>query len=195
VVEGLAVRELKSDEWHDAMTLAARAFAGEPFMTEIFGPEPIRRFEGAVGLYRSAFWDDAEMHLGTFVADLLVGLAVVSPPGTCRICTRVDPHHPPDDPYQAVDWEFEVNVQAAHSDQGEHAWLSKVVVDPALRGAGIGRALVGEALTRVGADGAAAMVLECQPHRERLYASCGFARVKTFPDPAGPPAVLMRADL
>jgi hypothetical protein len=39
------------------------------------------------------------------------------------------------------------------------------------------------------------VLLECQPHRENFYLACGFHRVCTFPDPLGPEAILMRADL
>jgi GNAT superfamily N-acetyltransferase len=195
VTDGLAIRPLSRGEWPDAMTLAARVFSEEPFMTEIFGPEPIRRFEGALRLFYASDWHDEEMHLGAFVGGVMVGLSVAAPQGACRICSHVDPTRPPDDPDLAVDWQFEVNVQAAHSDQGLHGWLGKVLVDPALRGGGIGRGLVAESVSHVRDDGPTAVLLECQPHRESLYLSCGFHHVRTFPDPAGPPAVLMRADL
>jgi len=195
VTEGLTLRELDRSEWSEAMTLAARSFAGEPFMAELFGAEPLRRFELAHHLYRSAPWHDEDLHLGAFVADVMVGLCVTSVPGGCHICVHVDPERPPEDPRLVLDWQFEVNVRSAHADQGGHAWLSKVLVDPALRGAGIGRSLIVEALMRLRADSPAPVLLECQPHRESLYAACGFRRVRTFPDPAGPPAVLMRIDL
>ena len=195
VTDGLEVRPLTESEWPDAMTLGGRVFSGEPFMIEIFGAEPIRRFEGALRMFQAYEWHDEELHLAAFVGGVMVGLCVAGPVGGCRVCNHVDPSRPPDDPDIAVDWEFEVNVQAAHADQGSHGWLSKVLVDPALRGGGIGRGLVAESVSQLRADNPAAVLLECQPHRESLYLSCGFRRVRTFPDPAGPPAMLMRADL
>ena len=42
---------------------------------------------------------------------------------------------------------------------------------------------------------AEAVLLECQDHRENFYVACGFHRVRSFPDPFGPDAILMGADL
>jgi predicted GNAT family N-acyltransferase len=64
-----------------------------------------------------------------------------------------------------------------------------------LRGAGIGRTLMNQAIGQVRADGGETVLLECQAHRENFYIACGFHRARTFPDPLGPDAVLMRADL
>lgn len=195
MTDDLSLRPLRRTEWADAMTLAARSFLGEPFLAELFGDDPVRRFALGHRFYQASPWHENELHLGAFISDVMIGLCVTSGPGRCDVCINVDPHRPPDDPLFSIDWQFEVNVQAAHADQGIHAWLSRVVVDPALRGAGIGRLVIAESLARLIADGAPAVLLECQPHREPLYLSCGFRRVRTFPDPAGPDAMLMRIDL
>ena len=191
----LELRPLMHNQWSEAMTLAARSFLGEPFLAELFGTDPVSRFERAHRFYQSSRWHDDEMHLGAFVSDVLVGLCLTSPSGNCHVCRHTDSSRPPQDPLFLVDWEFEVNVQAAHAGQGDHAWLSRAAVDPALQGVGIGRALITESLTRLRNDGAPAVLLECQPHREDLYLACGFRRVRTFADPAGPDAILMRIDL
>jgi ribosomal protein S18 acetylase RimI-like enzyme len=195
VADHLTLRPLEQDEWPDAMRLAARSFVNEPFMIEMFGTEPLRRFARASDFYRSSPWHDDQQHLAAFVGDVLVGFCVCSPPGRCRICTDTDPERPPDDQLQVPDWQFEVNVQAAHADHDAHAWISRVVVDPVLRGAGIGRTLMNQAIGQVRADGGETVLLECQAHRENFYIACGFHRARTFPDPLGPDAVLMRADL
>jgi hypothetical protein len=117
-------------------------------MIEMFGAEPVRRFALANEFYRSSPWHDEQSHLAAFVGDVLVGVCVCSPPGRCRICTDVDPDRPPDDPLQGFEWQFDVNVQAAHAG-----------------------------------------------HRVNFFVACGFYRVRTFPDLAGPDAILMRAEL
>jgi ribosomal protein S18 acetylase RimI-like enzyme len=195
VADDLTLRPLEQHEWAEAMSLAARAFHHEPFMVEMFGADPIRRFRLANDYYRSSPWHDDQQHLGAFIGDRLVGFCVCSPPGHCRICTDVDPTRPPDDELHLFDWEFKVSVQIAHADHDGHAWISRVVVDSVVRGAGVGRTLMGEALGALRSTGAQVVLLECEAHRENFYAACGFHRVRTFPDPAGPDAVLMRADL
>jgi GNAT superfamily N-acetyltransferase len=189
------MRSLDHGDWPVAMTLAARCFLGEPFVVEMFGAEPLQRFASAHEFYQSSPWHDDDVHFGAFVDGVLVGLCLISPYGRCHICAHVDPERPPANRLALVDWEFELNVKAAHADQGAHAWLSRLMVDPALRGAGIGRTLIGDAVAHLRADGAGALLLECQPHREPLYVAAGFARVRTFRDPVGPDASLMRMDL
>ena len=195
MADDLTLRPLAEDEWADAMRLAARSFLNEPFMVEMFGAEPVRRFALAIEFYRSSAWHDDQRQLAAFVGDLLVGFCVCSPPGRCRICSDTDPERRPDDQLQVSEWQFEVSVQAAHADHGAHAWISRVAVDPVLRGTGIGRTLVSQAIAQVQNDGAELVLLECQPHRENFYLACGFHRVRTFPDPLGPEAILMCARL
>ena len=194
--DSLSLQMLEARQWPEAMTLAARSFQGEPFIAEMFGDAPVQRFANAHRFYRAAQWYESDLHLGAFVDNVLVGLCVSSPPGHCHICEHVDAGQPPEKPAARFDWTFEVNAQAAHADQGTHAWLSRVVVDPALQGAGIGRALVAMTLEGLREQGGSVgVLLECQPHRELLYLACGFERVRTFPDPAGPDCLLMRADV
>ena len=193
--DDLAIRLLRKDEWAEAMVLATRSFVNEPFMVEMFGADPLQRFALAHRFYQSSPWQAADQTLGAFVGGILVGLCLSSPPGRCYVCEDIDPGRPPEDPLLLVEWQFEVNVRAAHADQGAHAWMRRVAVDPALRRAGIGRRLIADAVQELSAAGARAVLLECQPHREDLYVASGFRRVRTFPEPSGPDAVLMRADL
>jgi ribosomal protein S18 acetylase RimI-like enzyme len=65
---------------------------------------------------------------------------------------------------------------------GIRAWIEDVVVDEQARGAGIGSALVSEALAIAGAQGARTVDLTSRPDRvaaNRLYERLGFARRKT----------------
>lgn len=189
------MRLVERDERTTAMTLAARAFQGEPFLAELFGEEPVRRFALGQRFYQAMPWSEVNLGIGAFIGDVMVGMSVVSPYGRCQLCELIDPAKPPDDPLFALEWQFEVNVLAAHADQAPHAWVSRVIVDPALQGAGIGRRLIAESAERLHGDGGGSVLLECQPHRESFYVGCGFHRVRTFPDPAGPDALLMRLDL
>ena len=195
MADDLTLRPLEQAEWPEAMSLATRSFLNEPFMVAMYGVEPLRRFVLAREHYRTAPWHDDQHHLAAYVGDVLVGFCVCSLPGSCHICTDTDPEQPPDDPQQVADWEFEVNVQAAHADYGSHAWISRVVVDSMLQGAGIGRTLMSHAVSALSVAGAETVLLECQVHRENFYAACGFHRARTFPDPLGPDALLMRAYL
>ena len=193
----LTFRLIRRDEWSTAMTLAARSFLNEPFTAELFGVETIGRFASSHRFYQASAWHEDQRHLGVFVDGVLVGLCFTSSSGQCHVCLHTDPSQPPDDPTALVDWRFEVEVQAAHADQGVHAWMSRVAVDPALQRAGVGRTLVAESLAHLREERATSVLLECQPHREELYIACGFRRVRQFPDPAGAgtDAVLMRIEL
>ncbi len=194
--DGLTLRLLQEHEWAAAMTLAARAFHAEPFSTALFGDASLPRFAQAHRFYQALAWYDADLNLGAFLDGVLVGAALGCLPGGCHVCLHVDPQRPPTDPAEHDEWIFEVNTAAAHADQGSHAWVSRLVVDPALQGSGIGRALVVAALDGFRSEeGPVRVLLECQPHRESLYLGCGFARVRTFPDPGQPDCLLMRLDL
>jgi GNAT superfamily N-acetyltransferase len=194
VADELIVRPLEQREWLDAMSLATRSFLSEPFMVEMYGAEPVRRFSLANKHYRSSPWRDDQQHLAAFIGNQLVGFCVCSSPGRCHACIDIDPERPPVDQDEVLDWQFEVNVQTAHANHGAHAWISRVVVESVLHGAGIGRILMSQAIAAVLAEGAETVLLECQVHRENFYVACGFRRATTFPDPAGPDALLMRAD-
>lgn len=65
---------------------------------------------------------------------------------------------------------------------GVRAWIEDVVVDGSVRGAGIGAALVQEAIGRAGAAGARTVDLTSRPDREaanRLYVRLGFVQRAT----------------
>jgi ElaA protein len=56
------------------------------------------------------------------------------------------------------------------------ASIGRVVVDPAVRRVGIGRALMGEAITHARATFGGPLRIGAQVHLERFYAEFGFAR-------------------
>jgi ribosomal protein S18 acetylase RimI-like enzyme len=69
-----------------------------------------------------------------------------------------------------------------HMPTGMRAWIEDVVVDEAVRGEGIGAALVEEAVRLAQAAGARTIDLTSRPEREeanRLYKRTGFSRRET----------------
>jgi ribosomal protein S18 acetylase RimI-like enzyme len=189
----LTLRILPAEDWTAAMELSARAFFDEPFVLELFGPDPIGRFAGIHELYGSATKHGDDFGVGAYAGSALVGLVRCSPVGACHACTQVVDEEPPPASVQALEWEFKRNVQRAHSTQGPHAWVSRVAVEPALRGRRIGRQVMDAAIAHLDASGAPAVLLECQDHRVAFYEACGFVDIGTFHDPAGADAHLMRA--
>ncbi len=108
-------------------------------------------------------------------------------------CARTAAGGAPQVVVEGIDWEFEGNVRRAHSTQGAHGWVSRVAVEPALQGLGIGRRVMAvrwRCSMRGRAGGAARM----PGPSGAFYEACGFTAVGTFPDPAGPDAHLMRSD-
>jgi GNAT superfamily N-acetyltransferase len=193
---GFEVRDATDDDWSQVPTLLARAYLDEPFVPPMFGDHPIDRFAGLRALYSSPL-DRARVNVVACVDGVVVGMTGAARAGRCRICTAVDPDAPrPTDRAAAIDHEFDVNCRRAHlaASLPPHARVGPVGSDPALHGAGVGRAVVGAVLDRLDALGDRCIVLECLEHRERFYAHFGFERIGTFPDPAGPTALLMRRD-
>ena len=112
--------------------------------------------------------------------------------GGAPVCGRQLGTSPPDEPADALEWEFRTRQAAAHATQPEHAWVGKLGVDPREQGRGVGLALLATFASRVHEVGDTLVLLECQPHRDAFYERAGFERALQFPDPVGPPASLMR---
>lgn len=191
----LTVREIERAAWAAATPLAARAFFDEPFIVGMLGTDPLRRYADVHHFYAAEEFDEDAVHLGAFSGSTQVGLIRVSPYGSCYVCRHVSPTDPPADPILAKDWRFEVEVLAAHAPYADHAWISRVAVEPQLHGTGIGSALVGAALDHLESRGAGTVLLECLATREGFYLGRGFQRVAEIPDPHADLSFLMRLDL
>lgn len=78
-----------------------------------------------------------------------------------------------------------------------HAHIATLAADAALRGEGIGGALMAEICRRLGVDGPVTAVLECYATRVRFYEQFGFRRVGEVAEAAVPGLMveLMRAEL
>jgi GNAT superfamily N-acetyltransferase len=189
------VRELDRSEWGAASGVAARAFFDEDFIVGMLGDDPVERFVGVQHFYAAEPWDADAVHLGAFLGPTLVGLIRASPYHRCSVCRHVDPHEPPADPILAKDWVFEVEVLRAHERYGDHAWISRVAVEPQLHGVGIGKRLVDAALDRLATHGPGTVLLECLATREGFYVGRGFSRAAEVPDPHAQLSYLMRTDL
>ncbi|HEX8956122.1 MAG TPA: GNAT family N-acetyltransferase [Burkholderiaceae bacterium] len=76
---------------------------------------------------------------------------------------------------------------APKADFFEPGWaaIRMLSVDPAMRGRGIGRALIAACLVRARNEGAAVVALHTSPimvQAERMYLKLGFARVRALPE-------------
>ena len=189
------VHELDRSQWPEAGLVASRAFFDEEFIVGMLGREPFERFLGVRHFYLAEPWDDDAVHLGAFLGPTLVGLVRASPYGRCFVCRHVSEDAPPEDPILAKDWVFEVGVLRAHAPYAGHAWISRVAVEPALHGTGLGRLLVDAALDRLESDGPGTVLLECLAEREGFYTSRGFTRASALADPHADLSWLMRAEL
>jgi GNAT superfamily N-acetyltransferase len=189
------VRELAREEWPIAAGVAARAFFDEEFIVGMLGTDPFERFVGVQHFYAVEPWDDDAVHLGAFLGHTMVGLIRASPYGRCFVCRHVSPDTPPDDPIIAKDWVFEVEVLRSHEPYVDHGWISRVAVEPALHGTGIGKLLIEGALAALGEGGPGTVLLECLAGREGFYTARGFRRVAEVVDPHADLSYLMRVDL
>jgi GNAT superfamily N-acetyltransferase len=186
---------LPAEQWQAFGDLEARAFFDEPFMASLYGDDPLPRWVGAHSPAERGRVEDYSLSIGLWAGDVLVGGAIGSEPGSCRLCADGLDAPEPADESDHITWEFLRNSAVAHATQPPHAWLSKVVVEPALHGLGLGRLLIDAVQAHARGSGGQVLLLECQPHRTSFYRSCGFREVTRYPDPAGPPASLMRVDL
>ncbi len=191
----LTVRDIEQSEWPTAAGVAARAFFDEAFIVGMLGTEQLTRFEGVHHFYRAEPWDPTAAHLGAFAGSTMVGLIRASPFGRCFVCSHVDPLIPPSDPIVAKDWAFEVEVLAAHAAHADHAWISRVAVEPQIQGTGVGKALVDAAVARLATYGGGTVLLECLASRESFYVARGFIQAAEVPDPHASLSFLMRLDL
>jgi GNAT superfamily N-acetyltransferase len=191
----LSIRPLTGSEWPAVRALLHRAFFNEPFTVEMYGPAILDRWGGSWSLYSSLRGEDATVVLGAHVNDVLVGVVMGSPPGQCRLCQVAAREPRPDDHLLAIDWQFHQNAARVHGQLGEHAWIDKAAVEPALHGLGIGRRLLESIATALEIGERTELVLECAPDRVDFYAGLGYEVYCTFADPAGPDAYSMRCGI
>ena len=188
----LSIGPIAESGWPAARALLHRAFVDEPFTVEMYGPALLDRWGGSWSLYSSLQSEDATVVLGAHASDVLVGVVMGSRSGQCRLCQVLAREPRPDDDLLAIDWQFHQNVAQVHLQLGEHAWVEKAAVEPALHGLGIGRRLLEAAATALETGEATELVLECAPDRVDFYAGLGYEVLTTFVDPAGPDAYSMR---
>jgi len=186
------VRALQASEQTHVVGLMQRAFFDQPFARSIYGDDRLTRWTRLYDEHAEIRWHEYPVTLVAVVGSLPVGVVLASPPFACVACKRASEIPETDDPVAALSSEFERNVAAVHAAEPAHAWITKMVVEPALQGLGIGRRLLDAAVAAFPAG--TPVLLECEPQRESFYLAAGFRRRRTFPDPAGPNAVLLRYD-
>jgi GNAT superfamily N-acetyltransferase len=189
------IRSLDAAGWPAAAALLTRAFLDEPYVIEQYGEDRVRRET----LLREHYLGEDPARFAVVLAAYdgasLLGLLQGSLPGRCAACTRQVGTSRPDDPEDALEWEFRSNVAVAHATQAEHAAVGKLGVDPDAQGRGVGLALLATFASQVRDVGGDLVLLECQPHRDAFYERAGYERALQFPDPVGPDASLMRLRL
>ena len=188
----LSIRPLSYLEWPAALALMHRAFVDEPFTVEMYGQEIPSRWARSWALYSTMQRASYTLALGARLGDVLVGAIVGSGPGHCHLCQVLAREPRPDDPLDAIEWQFHQNIFGVHQSLGEHAWIDKVATEKALRGNGIARRLLDATADALKRQAPAELVLECAPDRISFYLGLQFTQVSSFADPAGPDAVLMR---
>lgn len=192
----LEIRPVPEERRGLADGVAARAFCDEGFMLGMLGPDPVERLAGAYRLYAAEPWDPESVVLGAWSGEALLGIVRTSPVGRCTACRTIDPASPPDDPVLRLDWEFEVGVVATHAAYADHAWISRMAVEPRLHGTGIGGLLVEAAVAHLAEASAGLVLLECLSSRESWYLRHGFVRAGDVPEPwADDVSYLMARDL
>ena len=73
----LSIEKLPPEAWPAVMGLCARAFFDEPFVHELFGPDPVVRFAGIHALYASGTPDEQDVWLGAVAGTALVAKGYV----------------------------------------------------------------------------------------------------------------------
>ena len=189
------IRDLAGTDWPAAAVLLTRAFLDEPYVIVQYGQDRTRREQVLLAHYREEDPTRFEVLLAAYDGSTLLGLLQGSMPGRCLACSRHGDAARPDDPEEALEWEFRGHQADAHATQDEHGWVGKLGVDPDAQGRGVGPALLAAFGDRIRGEGGRLVLLECQPHRDPFYERAGFERALLFPDPVGPPASLMRQHL
>lgn len=191
------IRPLDPARWPEAAHLLTDAFLDEPYVIEQYGDD---RDDRRTQLLRHYLDEDPATYAIVLAAhdaddDALIGLLQGSYAGRCLACSRQADAPRPDDPADALEWEFRNEQAAAHATQPEHGWVGKLGVAPSAQGRGVGRLLLAAMAGLVRDAGGHVLLLECQPHRDVFYEGSGYVRALRFHDPVGPDASLMRQDL
>jgi GNAT superfamily N-acetyltransferase len=191
-VTALALRAIGEREWPGAVGVIHRALFDQPFARLTYGEDALARWGRSYDDYRELRREHYSVALGAFAGSVVVGVVLASLPDACRACRDVSEAAPGGDPVDVMNWQFDRDRAAVHRGQPAHAWISKMTVEPALQGMGIGRSLLDAVTARLPVG--LPVLLECETHREPFYVASGFRRVTTIPDPVGPDALLLRRD-
>lgn len=192
--------ELDEQQWPVARRIIAGAFLDEPFVRGMYGDAPVDRFLGMFGLHEQLPSAPGELVLGAWGNGVLLAVATVTMPGECAYCEGWIDDGPADETHASIiDREFRLGVREHHRAAGlpPHSHITTVAVESALRGSGLGGALMAEICRRLSAGGPVTVVLECYAARARFYEQFGFRKIGEIPEPAVPGLTvgLMRADL
>lgn len=170
------IRQLTSEDWPEAARLVGRAIFDEPYMRVAFGEDRVSRFVRVSGFFGGFDGARAErLVVGVYLDGLMVAMAGATEPGGCRHCLPPEPSEADeDDPWDIAFREVDPKARAAHQGLPPHWYVAPVASEPAVQGAGFGRAAMVALVEAAMLREPAAMTLDCLPSLAPFYERFGF---------------------
>jgi ribosomal protein S18 acetylase RimI-like enzyme len=190
------VRKLLATDVEQAVTVLARAFESDPFVSW-FVRRDARHDEGMRAFFDLAIHELTLPFGECFVTDGIGGAALWNPPGTWSLGlldkARLMPQFARVSGVgRLASVFFKTNPLTAAHPRDPHFYLFVLGVDPAAQGRGLGRALVAPVLARCDHEGIPAYLETSNEKNLAFYGSLGFAVVGDHQIPEGPPVWFLR---
>jgi ribosomal protein S18 acetylase RimI-like enzyme len=177
------VRDLHPDELPAAIRLLARGFRDEPLQIASLGPDPERRHQRLVTLFRAMFGVmEGQVPLVALDKGTMVGVSGVAPPGTCQPTVAQLLKYVPAlvaiGPRSLVR-SVQLNRSWGAADPKEqHSHLGPLAVDADLRGRGIGSQILGHYCRQLDVGKVIGYLETDSEDKVRLYRRFGFEVVR-----------------
>ncbi len=194
----IVLRPLARDDHRAAAAVAARALVDAPTTVAAYGDDPLDRLALPYADFSHLFTFLPAPQVGAFCGSCLVGVAAISPPGSC-IGSFFRPAAPGvlERPTPGVGDPSRVQVFWAHwatSDLDEEHWhLGPVGVEPGFQGRGIGRAIIRDVCATLDHEARVGWLETDKESNVRFYTALGFTVVETATI-LGVPTWFMRRD-
>jgi ribosomal protein S18 acetylase RimI-like enzyme len=197
-VTDIVVRHLERDEYQAAAAVAARALLDAPTTLAAYGDDPFDRLALPCADFATLFKVVPSPQVAALCGPCLVGVATVSPPGTCIgsfFRTAADevlgrPTPGVGDPLRVqVFWAH----WAMHDTTDEHWHVGPVGVEPGFQGRRIGEALMRDVCATFDDQSRVGWLETDKERNVRFYSALGF-EVVTSTTILGVPTWFMRRD-